>query len=209
MLATAILVLALLTAVLGAVLDNSRETMGGKLRKVLMWALPVLVATGATFSYLDHLEANRRAIQLEDKLEGVRRYSPVARYTERGVTERARPSGLVLAGPMAGDLRGAYEEVRIQDKRWILPRCDHENIAKFENVAKKYPDFPFSHAALARCKSRKGNPEWRMHAERALEIFTHTTAITGHSPSHDRVKDLMERILTGPTANVAPASPSR
>lgn len=183
MLTNTILGIALLGALLSALFDTLQESISSK-RKIRAWVLAGLVAIGAVLSY-------QGAIQFENDLEGLRKYSQVAKYNERGVTERIG-YGLVESGPMASDLRGAYEKLRAGGKTWIFPRCDHKSIMKFEHVAKKYPEFPFSYSSLAICKRRMKDPEWRMHAEQALKILRHTTSIAYRHPAHDRIRDWME-----------------
>ena len=135
-----------------------------------------------------------RTSQLEHELRGFRRYSKVAKYSALGLTGIAG-EGLKENSPIARALEGAYIKTEGETQPQYQPRCDDQGLARFENVAREFPDFPFSHWALAICLKKAGNPQWRAHAERAMKIFEHTTRIGERSPHHDQAREQMEQRL--------------
>ena len=136
-----------------------------------------------------------RTSQLENELQGLRQYSKVARYSALGLTGIAGP-GLKENSPIARALEGAYIKVENGTGPDYYPRCDAQGLALFASVAKEFPDFPFSHWALAKCLNQMGNPQWRTHAERAMTILQHTTRISERSPHHDQARAQMEQLLS-------------
>ena len=135
-----------------------------------------------------------RTSQLEHELQGLRRYSKVAKYSALGLTGIAG-EGLKEYSPIARALEGAYIKIDGEAGEEYKPRCDAQGLDRFVNVAREYPDFPFSHWALAKCLKQAGNPQWRGHAERAMMIFDHTTRIGERSPHHDQARKQMEQLL--------------
>ena len=135
-----------------------------------------------------------RTGQLEHELQGLRRYSKVAKYSALGLTGIAG-SGLKENSPIARALEGAYIKMDGEAGPNYYPRCDAQGLSRFTNVARQFPDFPFSHWALAKCLKKVGNPQWRAHAERAMTIFEHTTRIGERSPHHDQARKQIEELL--------------
>ena len=156
------------------------------------------IAEGIYIWYTDvsERELRERASQLEYKLEGFRQYGNIAKYNAFGLTGLAAPgSGLKENSPIADALEGAYIEIEGKGGLRSYPRCDAQGINMFANVVRDFPDFPFGYWALAVCFSEESNPQWRTHAERAKEIFEHTTKIAGHKPQHDEALQEIERLL--------------
>lgn len=140
------------------------------------------------------LSLRQQTSQLEHDVLGLQRYSKVARYNVLGLTGRAG-RGLTENSPIALALEGAYLTEDGSDGPNYSPRCDAQALARFANVAEAHPDFPFSHWALASCLRRSGDPEWREHASRAVEILQHTTKIAGHSDHHDQALHMLNAQL--------------
>ena len=137
-----------------------------------------------------------RTSQLQLELEGLRRYSKVAKYSALGLTGIAG-EGLKENSPIARALEGAYTKVDKESGPEYYPRCDAQGLSRFANVAKEFPDFPFSYWALAKCLEQIGNPQWRVYAEHAVAIFEHTTRVSERSPHHDQAREQMEALLVG------------
>ena len=135
-----------------------------------------------------------KASQLEYELHGYRRYSYMAKHNAFGLALGAG-KGLKENNPIANALKGAYKITEGDNGKRFGPRCDAQAINKFAKVVRDFPDFPFSHWALATCFQEEGNSQWRTHAERAKEILEHTTKIAGHRPVHDEALQQMERRL--------------
>lgn len=135
-----------------------------------------------------------RTSQLEHELQGLRRYGRVAKYNALGLTGIAG-EGLKENSPIARALKGAYINTEGEAGAQYRPRCDAQGIDRFANVARKFPDFPFSHWALAKCLKQAGNPQWRTHAVRAMTIFEQTTRIGERSSHHDQARKQMEQLL--------------
>lgn len=135
-----------------------------------------------------------RTSQLADELHGLRRYSKMAKYSALGLTGIAG-EGLKEDSPIARALQDAYIKVGSENGPNYYPRCDAQGLARFEAVTRKFPDFPFSHWALAKCLKQMGNPQWRNYAERAMAIFKHTTRISDRSPHHDQARKQIEQLL--------------
>ena len=134
------------------------------------------------------------ASQLEHELHGLRRYSYIAKYNVLGLTG-IYGIGLKESTPIANALEGAYDEIEGDNGPKYSPRCDAQGINIFANVVRDFPDFPFSHWALAACFREESNLQWRTHAERAKEIFEHTTKIAGHHSHHDEALPQIEQLL--------------
>lgn len=137
-----------------------------------------------------------RTSQLHQELEGLRRYSKVAKYNALGLTGIAG-EGLKENSPIARALEGAYTEVKKDSGPEYFPRCDEQGLSRFANVAKEFPDYPFSYWALAKCLKPIGSPHWRAYAERAMAILEHTTRVSERSPHHDQARKQMEELLSG------------
>ena len=136
-----------------------------------------------------------RTSQLEHGQQGLSQYSSMAKYNVLGLTGIAGV-GLKENSPIARALKGAYIKVETETEPEYQPQCDVQGLALFVSVAREFPDFPFSHWALAHCLKRLGNPQWRIHAESAMNILQHTTRISGHSPDHDQARTQMEQLLS-------------
>ena len=136
-----------------------------------------------------------RTSQLEHELQGLRRYSKVAKYNALGLTGIAGV-GLKENSPIARALEGAYINTEGEASAQYFPRCDAQGLTRFAHVARKFPDFPFSHWALAKCLKQAGNPQWRTHAVRAITIFEHTTRISERNQHHDEARKQIEQLLT-------------
>ena len=133
-----------------------------------------------------------RASTLDYELEGLRKYGEVAKLNVLGVTGRVG-GGLTETSRTSRALEGAYDTKTREGVEKLEPRCDDEGVAKFEQVAKQDPTFPFAHWAIAGCLQKTGNPRWRSHVERAMEILDHTTQIAGHHPHHSEVRQHIAR----------------
>lgn len=134
-----------------------------------------------------------QATQLGSELEGLKRYSSISKLNVLGLTGTAGV-GLKESSALSRALEGLY----IEREGKLYPRCDAEGIARFEDVAEQHPLFPFAHWALAICQRRAGNPDWRRHANRAVEILEHTTELSGHHPHHDQIhQELMQLLKQG------------
>ena len=133
---------------------------------------------------------------MEEELEGLTRYSQVAEYDIFGLRGLAGPgSGLRENSPIADALEGAWQERETENGPKYFARCDEQSLKQFEHVTDIYPDFPFTYYALAVCLAQEGNARWRDHAERAVEIFQHTTQIAGHRAQHHEAQQELLRLL--------------
>ncbi len=128
---------------------------------------------------------------LGSELQGLKKYGNVAKLHAKGLTGMAG-AGLRESSALSRALEGAY----VEKEGRLYPRCDTEGMTRFANVAKKYPAFPFAHYALAVCQQIAGNPQWRVHANRALEIVIHTTQVAGHHRDHDAIHQELTQLLT-------------
>ena len=125
-----------------------------------------------------------RTSELERELEGVKRYSSVARLNMFGLKGEAG-AGLKETSALSRLLEDAY--VRKEDGGQVkfLARCDEKGTAAFHKAVETNPDFPFSYWGLALCAESFGHVEWGTHAAQGMTIFEHTTQIAGHHPHHD------------------------
>ena len=126
---------------------------------------------------LTEISAEVRSLRKETALlgsefQGLKKYGDVAKLDAKGLTGMAGP-GLKESSALSRALEGAY----VEKEGRVYPRCDTEGMTRFANVTKKHPAFPFAHYALAVCQHMAGNPQWRVHANRALEIVNHTTQL--------------------------------
>ena len=132
-----------------------------------------------------------RASKLGDELGGLRKYGRVSELNVKGVTGKYG-KGMVEKTPISRKLEGAYTNGENDGESGLQPRCDKESMAKFEQVAREHPNFPFAYWGLASCLGQVGNVRASglavMHAKRAMEILEHTTQIDGHHPNHDQVR---------------------
>ena len=133
----------------------------------------------------------RQAEELQAEIEGIQRYSSVARLNVLGVTGRVgRGSGLKEQSSISRALEDAYI-MEADTVRGL--RCDR--LSQFEKVIEIEPDFPFAHHAISWCAKRAGNPLWKVHADRAAEIYEHTTKLAGHHRDHDSNYANLKRLL--------------
>ena len=145
----------------------------------------------------DEIQSLRgRTTELERELDGVKRYSSVAKLNAAGLTGRIRPgSGLKESTALSEVLEGAYTRIDDGEQERLRVRCDDQAIAAFHRATIINPDFPFGHWSLAICAAKAGDKVWRTHAERAAVIFEHTTQISGHHPGHDEALKGLRRLL--------------
>ena len=156
---------------------------------------PSLTEQEALRTVLSELRILReKSSKFEYELQGLRRYSDMAKHNAFGLAMGAG-EGLKENNPIGNALDGAYEMKEGDNGKRFAPRCDAQGINMFANVVRDFPDFPFSHWSLATCFQMAGNPQWRAHAERAKEIFEHTTKIAGHDPNHDEAFQQIKRRL--------------
>ena len=135
------------------------------------------------------------ATSLELGLQGLRRYSQVAKYNVLGLTGRAG-EGLAENSPIERALNGAFVVGEGPNGPTFTPRCNESALNQFEHVTQTWPDFPFGHWALAMCLRQSGNPDWQTHAKTAMEIFEHTTRLAEHSPHHDQAMQQLAKLLS-------------
>jgi len=75
--------------------------------------------------------------------------------------------------------------------------------SKLRAAIEKHPRFPFSYYALAYCLSKRGDPDWRQYAEKAVFILSHTTQIKGHKKIHDKILlELQEELERKPNSTI-------
>ena len=121
-----------------------------------------------------------RADELEDELNGLRRYGEVSELGATGNPEMIGPgTGLRWDSPLVRALEGLW----VDRNERLYPRCDQDSLDRFADIAGDEPDFPFTHYALAICGLEADDQAWREHANRALDILRYTTQIAGHNPS--------------------------
>jgi hypothetical protein len=186
---------------------------------VLFWASIILPTLGATLGamagvarfYVDRqekrlsaersaaalalvnagLESSRAdASELRSRLDTLKEYSEVARLNFVGT------SGTAVA-PLVehtGISRALESAVEISGTRSQY-RCDPKSLQTFREVIVRYPQFPFSHYALAFCLQRNGDTTWKQHATAAIEILKKTTTIDGHHSNHDQALQKLQKAL--------------
>ena len=135
-----------------------------------------------------------RTSQLEHEVQGLRQYTKVAKYNVLGLTGIAG-EGLKENSAINKALEGAYIKKETQSGPEYYPRCDAHGLDRFINVVRKFPDFPFSYWALAKCLKQMGDPRWRAYGKRAMSIFQHTTRIGERSPHHDQAQKQLEEMF--------------
>ena len=182
---------------------NEREIKARKERQVISASIKELVglarerdASLTEQEALTKISSEVRSLRkqtalLGSELQGLKKYGDIAKLDARGLTGRAGV-GLKESSALSRALEGAY----VEKEGRVYPRCDTEGMTRFSNVAKKHPAFPFAHYALAVCRHMSGNPQWRVHANRALEIVNHTTQLAGHHTNHDEIKQELTQLLT-------------
>ena len=152
--------------------------------------LPVQDALGRIGSEVQTLQET--ASKLGDELEGLRKYGRVAELNVKGLTGKYG-SGIVENTAISRKLEGAYTDRENEGESRFRPRCDKESMAKFEQVTREHPNFPFAYWGLASCFGQVGNRRAAglavAHAKRAMKILEHTTQIDGHHVQHDQVRE--------------------
>ena len=136
----------------------------------------------------------QQASTLGNEVEGLRKYSSVAKLNAMGLTG-IYGEGLEERTSISRALEGAYESIRTEGQEEQHPGCDDERLTLFRKVAKEHPNFPFAHWAIAGCLGKVGNPDWHTHAKRAMAILRHTTQIEGHHPHHSEVRQKIGKWL--------------
>ena len=178
--------------------QKERQTISIKIQDLVTLARdrdPSLTELEALHTVSTELRNLRgKASQLEHDLDGLRRYSYIAKYNVLGISGKYGKEFKEIS-PISRALEGAYDEKEGDNGSSYSPRCDAEGINMYANVVRDFPDFPFSHWALTICLGKQGNPQWRTYAKRAKEIFEHTTQIANHHPHHDVVFQQIERLL--------------
>ena len=99
---------------------------------------------------LEILRLRERTSELEDELDGLRKYRSVARLNVLGLSGTAG-AGLTESSALSRALEGAYETTVMGSNTTHRAKCDEESVARFVDVATKFPHFPFAHWAIAVC----------------------------------------------------------
>ena len=135
-----------------------------------------------------------RTSELERELEGVKRYGSVALLNMVGTSGKAG-EGLTEENSVLPELENAFNHEQRDGKTHVSLRCDEAATEIFRRAIEVNPDFPFSHFALAICTEQRGEEGWQGYAEKAVEIFEHTTEIAGHHENHDWALNGLREIL--------------
>ena len=136
---------------------------------------------------LEILRLRERTSELEDELDGLRKYRSVARLNVLGLSGRAG-AGLTESSALSRTLEGAYETTVMGSHTTHRTKCDEGSVSRFVDVATKFPHFPFAHWAIAVCLRKSGDSLWQVHAKRAMAILDHTTQISERHSHHDEVR---------------------
>jgi len=86
----------------------------------------------------------------------------------------------------------------IQPNDHLSFRGDAKALINFEQVVAEYPDFPFAYLGAAMIRRQLGDPQWKVLASKAAEIFERTTGLPDHHVSHDRCLKLARDLLAAP-----------
>jgi hypothetical protein len=74
-------------------------------------------------------------------------------------------------------------------------KLDEPSMKRFEEAARRFPDFPFPYYILALYKHDHQQSDWKEYAQKALEILDQTTLIQGHHSDHDEAKNTLQELL--------------
>jgi len=117
-------------------------------------------------------------------LVAIRDYSAVALLDALGNPPNMGPgSDIKIQNELTSLLEGMFS---IRNGK-IHMRKDQEAEARYRKIIAKFPNFPFGHYFLALCLRDRGDPQWRGHAEHAVDILRMTTQIDGHNQNHDEI----------------------
>lgn len=125
--------------------------------------------------------AKRLAGGLQEEIERVKKYAYVSTLTFNGMVYTG--GDVKMPTEISVSIEGTWQEI---EPGTFRPVCDAAALERSRVATIQFPDFPFSYYALAYCKDRSGDPEWRAYAEKAVAIFEQTTQITGHQKSHEQ-----------------------
>ena len=123
---------------------------------------------------LEILRLRERTSELEDELDGLRKYRSVARLNVLGLSGRAG-AGLTESSALSRALEGAYETTVMGSNTTHRTKCDEESVSRFVDVATKVSSFPVC-ALGHRCVLTQG---------RELAVAGACGASHGNSRSHD------------------------
>ena len=93
------------------------------------------------------------------------------------------------------DLSTRMHEILVEQNKAIFVKNDKAMLPKIDEVIKLYPNFPFGYWAKFNLLKDLGNPDWKLYAKKAMDIFEITTTIKGHDPSHDQVLKVLKEVL--------------
>ena len=143
------------------------------------------------------LASRARIADLEEQLAGVRKYREVAYMDHRGIPGWVG-EGLSWNSDLAGAMNDVgAEEIVVDPNTFGEPPaftgmlCSKSLVGKLSAIAGRHPTFPFAHFWLAQCAFGAEDSSWVQHAERATEIFRHTTQIEGHHRDHSTFYNLL------------------
>jgi hypothetical protein len=125
-----------------------------------------------------------QSAKTERTLVVIRDYSAVATLDALGNPPGAGPgSDIKFQNELTSMLEGTFSIAHGK----IQMRRDHQAEAQYREVIAKFPDFPFGYYYLALCLRERRDPQWREHAQRAVDILLLTTQINGHNRNHDEI----------------------
>ncbi|TQV85180.1 hypothetical protein FKG94_03045 [Exilibacterium tricleocarpae] len=127
-------------------------------------------------------EQQRKILVLERSTDILAQFGEIAMLGMHG-SEYAIPSVIKVSTPLTQSLEGTYD---VLDGRLQYRNTD-ESLEILLNSARQFPDFPFSHYAIAYILYQRDDASWREHAEKSLEILEKTTTIPNHNPDHDKI----------------------
>jgi len=126
----------------------------------------------------------KSSTKTESMLTTIRDYSSVAQLDALGQPPNMGiTSDVKIENKLTMLLEGTYSVANGQ----IFMKRDLKAEQRYITIIEEYPNFPFGYYYLALCHRERGDDEWRLHAQHALDILKNTTQIDGHSKNHDEV----------------------
>jgi len=126
----------------------------------------------------------KSSTKTESMLTTIRDYSSVAQLDALGQPPNMGiNSDVKIENKLTVLLEGTYSVANGQ----IFMKRDSKAEQRYITIIEEYPNFPFGYYYLALCHRERGDDEWRLHAQHALDILKNTTQIDGHSKNHDEV----------------------
>jgi len=127
-------------------------------------------------------ERNRKIQELESQVDNVKKYNF---FADMDITGRnmSTPDGNIV---ITTGITILMDKILDKTDNNYVVKSDASTLTLINEVIKKFPDFPFGYYTKAIYLRTKKKEDWKISANKAIEILEVTTKINGHHLNQDQ-----------------------